>query len=219
MDHKILRTVAREFADLDLSAENTEIERLNVEVKQAEAAVVAAEERRREIARAISDFRGPSGRDVARALLDGRSPSDAAMAGPDIPTLEREKEALTAGIRDLQHLAQDLRAEISNVEGQARAKIMPSSQRVSEMIAGEAKALIEQIVPLYAALAAVSTTTRAGANILNKLRDVIQAAHGFHGFSGYGRKQEIPSETVEVLSKLDGKGPALKVQFLTIANL
>lgn len=218
MDQKILRNVAREFADLDLSTENAEIDRLKADLAQTEDKISAAEARRTEIARAIYDFRGPSGRDVARALLDGRSPTDAANAGPDVPTLEREKEALHAGIRELNYLAQDLRAEISAVEGQARSKIATASQLLADMIADDAKALIQQLVPIYAQLAAVATTTRAGANVLGKLGDVIKAANGFHGFAGYGIKQEVPAEITRVLAELDGKGQALKVQFLTFAN-
>lgn len=219
MDTKILAAVAREFSSLDLSDENETFASLQSEMRQTEERLAAADERRSAIAREIHEYRGPSGREVAQALLDGSSPTEAAKAGPDLQALEQEKQALIAGGRVLRDRIEEIRGQISNVESAARTKIIPGAQKLEGMLVGQALTVLEQLVSIFADLSALAGTTRFGGNKIVKLREVLNAANGFEGFAGYRRDIEVSPALNESLRHLDGKGPALRVGFLSVANL
>lgn len=219
MDQKILDAVSREFSAIDFTDELAEIAELQSELRLVEEKRVAVDERRSAIAREIHEYRGPSGDDVARAILDGLSPTEAAKAGPNMQALEGEKEALLAGGRALRDRAEDLRAQITNVETAARAKIVPGSQKLETMLISEALALLEQLVPVYANLTALAATTRFAGNKIVKLREVLNAANGFEGFAGYRRDIEVSPALNDTLRHLDGQAPALRTSFITVANL
>lgn len=219
MNGKILTDVAREFAELDFADENAQLAILQSELRLVEEKQVAVDDRRSAIAREIHEYRGPSGEEVARAILDGHTPTDAAKAGPDLQALEQEKSALVAGARSLRTRAEDIRAEIANVERAARMKIAPGAQKLEAMLISEALALLEQLVPVYANLSALAGTTWFSSHKMAKLREVLNAANGFDGFSGYRREIEVSAAVDGALRQLDGKGPALRVSFLSVANL
>lgn len=219
MDTKILRSVAREFADLDTSAGNAEVDRIKEKIAAVETAIERAEGRCTEIARLKDSYRGPSGRDVADALLANQSATVAATAFPDPATLEAERIALRAAIRELQHQAEDLRAEISRVEMASRHRIQEPSEKLASMIISEASTIGEQFLQLYAAASAVMATTRYGRAQLDAMREVAQGLVGPDGVCAGRRSIDVPVEIAEVLENLKGKGPSLPVGFITNAGI
>jgi len=219
MDNKILAEVAREFSELEFAEENAKIAELQSELRLVEEKRGDVDDRRSAIAREIHEYRGPRGDDVARAILDGLSPTEAAKAGPDRQALEQEKEALLAGGRALRDRAEEVRAQISNIESSARTKIAAGAQKLETMLSNEARLLLEQLVPIYADMSALAATTRLGGNKLTKLRDAINEASGFDGFVGHRRGIEVSPEINETLRHLDGNEPALRVGFISVANL
>lgn len=219
MDKKIMRIVAREFSELDFSVENVEVERIKEKIADVETAIERAEGRCTEIARLKDSYRGPSGRDVADALLANQSATVAATAFPDPAALEAERVALRAAIRELQHQAEDLRAEISRVEMACRHRLREPSEQLAAMIIAEAATLGEQLLQLYAAAAAVMATTRYGQAQLDAMREAAQGLAGPDGLCAGRRSIDVPSEITDLLQNLNGKGPALTVGFINSAGV
>lgn len=219
MNNKVLRDVALEFAELDFSAENAEVQRINEQIAEVDKAIERAEGRCTEIARLKDSYRGPSGRDVADALLENLSATVAASAGPDPATLETERVALRAAIRELQHQKEDLRAEVSRVEMSARSRLRTASEKFVAVIIDEARILGEQLLRLYASAAAVTATTRYGQAQLNALREAAQGLTKPEGVCLDRRLIEVPDEISDVLANLNGKGAALPVGFISNAGI
>ena len=219
MDKKLLAAVAQQFAGLDFSTENAEVERIREKIAEVETAIERAEGRCTEIARLKDSYRGPSGRDVADALLANQSATIAATSFPDPAALEAERVALRAAIRELQHQAEDLRAEISRVEMAARHRLREPSEQLAAMIAGEAATLGEQLLKLYAAAAAVTATTRYGRAQLDAMREAAEGLVKPDGLCIGRRSIDVPSEVADVLQHLHGKGSAMPVGFITSAGI
>ena len=219
MDTKVLRNVAREFAELDFSTENIEVARIKEKIAEVETAIERAEGRCTEIARLKDSYRGPSGRDVADALLSNQSASIAATSFPDPAALEAERVALRAAIRELQHQAEDLRAEISRVELAARHRLREPSEQLAKMIVAEAATLAEQLLQLYAAAAAVTATTRFGRAQLDAMRDAAEGLVKPDGLCIGRRSIDVPSEIADVLRNLEGKGAAMSAGFISSAGI
>ena len=220
MDQKILDAAAAAFAAVDISTENAQFAAIEAKIAEAEGAIVAADERCSAIAREKQEFRGPSGGDVADALLAGGGVTEAARAGPDIASLEAERESLRAGIRDLKHRVEDWRAELANIEQRARQKLAPAATRLIEGLQADAREAAERLATVYASLAAVSATTRFGAYETAVTRQIVSAATQSSGPLPYGLRQvEVPGEINDALRKLDGKGRALRVGFISHAGI
>lgn len=219
MKSEVLRKAAAEFAAVDVSDENAQIAEIEAKIAQAHEAIQAAETRCSEIARAKDDIRNPRGSDVASALLAGESATDAARAGPGVQALEDERLSLRDGIRALIYQVEDWRAEITNIESNARSKISQISLSFHDALVVDAREKLAEVAEIYAAAAAVSATTRYGSYETSLLRDIMEAASRsgalFHGL----RHIDVPTEINDVLRNLEGKGRALRVSLITRATI
>lgn len=216
MSAACLEATSSAFAALDLSTENARIVEIEADIAQLEAAEKSARERCTAISREIAEFRGPSGAAVADALLANHAPSDAAVLGPDLDSLEKEKAALLAGIQSLAQRAQAARAEKDEVKHGAKLKLRPISQPLVDELAEEATAMGERLLEIFASLSAISGTTDNGWQQARAVGLMVTGAVDDHGLLLRLRGSvETPAEIITALRALDGKGPALPVSIRT----
>lgn len=219
MKQEVLSKAAADFAAVDVSDENAQIAEIEAEIARAHEAIQAAETRCSEIARAKDDIRNPRGSDVASALLAGESATDAARAGPSVQALEDERLSLRDGIKALNRQVEDWRAEITNIESNARSKISQISQSFHDALMADAREKLTEAAEIYAAAAAVSATTRYGTYETSQFRDIMDVASR-SGALLYGLRQiDVPTEINDVLRNLEGKGRAMRVGLITRATI
>lgn len=216
MNISTLDATASAFAALDLSPENARIAQIEADIAQFEAAEKSARERCTSISREIAEFRGPSGAAVADALLANHAPSDAAVLGPDLDSLEKEKAALLAGIQSLAQRAQAARVELDDVKRGAKSRLRPISQPLVDELTEEATALGERLLQIFASLSAISGTTDNGWQQARAVGLMVTGAVDDHGLLLRHRGSvETPAEIITALRALDGKGTALPVSIRT----
>jgi hypothetical protein len=216
MNDAIIEATASAFAELDLSAENARIVEIEAGIAQLEAAEKSARERCTAISREIAEFRGPSGAAVADALLANHAPSEAAVLGPDLDALEREKAALVAGAQALAHRAQVARAELQEVKAEAKLKLRPITQPLVDELTEEATALGERALEIFASLSAIAGTTGNGWQQARAVGLMVTGAVDDFGLLLRLRGSvEAPADIVTALRALDGKGAALPVSIRT----
>lgn len=216
MNAATVDATASAFAALDLSAENARISQIEADIAQLEAADKSARERCTAITREIADFRGPSGAAVADALLANHAPSDAAVLGPDLDSLEKEKAALLAGAQSLGQRAQTARAELDELKREAKLKLRPLVQPLVDELTEEATDLGEQLIRIFAALSAISATTSTGWREANAVGLMVQGAVDDRGLL-LSRRGSVtaPAKIIATLRTLEGKGAALPVSIRT----
>lgn len=211
-----IEATAAAFVALDLSPENARIAEIEANIAQLEAAEKSARERCTAIAREIAEFRGPSGAAVADALLANHAPSDAAVLGPDLDSLEKERGALSAGAQALALRAQNARAELLEVKDGAKLKLRPIVQPLIDELTEEATAIAERLLEIFASLSAISGTTNNGWQQARAVGLMVAGAVDDFGLLLRLRGSvETPAEIITALRALDGKGPALPVSIRT----
>lgn len=212
MNPTTIDATASAFAALDLSPENARIAEIEADIAQLEAAEKSARERCTAISREIAEFRGPSGAAVADALLANHAPSDAAVLGPDLDSLEKEKAALLAGARDLADRVQAARDRLREIKASAKLKLRPISQPLVDELTEEATAMGERLLEIYASLSAISGTTDNGWQQARAVGLMVTGAVDDYGLLLRLRGSvETPAEIVTALRTLEGKGAALPV--------
>lgn len=216
MSAACLEAIASAFAALDLSTENARIAEIEADIAQLEAAEKSARERCTAISREIAEFRGPSGAAVADALLANHAPSDAAVLGPDLDSLEKEKAALLAGVQSLAQRTRAAHAEKDEVKRGAKLKLRPISQPLVDELAEEATAMGERLLEIFASLSAISGTTDNGWQQARAVGLMVKGAVDDFGLLLRLRGSvEAPAEIVTALRALEGKGAALPVGIRT----
>jgi len=205
-----LQPIAKALAALDFTTENERIAELQARESEFRDAKERAEARCSEIARFLHEGARPNGRAVADALLAAGSASAAATAGPSQDTMEAERVSLRAGIRDLQHRAEDTRTEIDVIQEQAMGRVRAVIEPLVAEIVDEARAIVAQLPPLYASLVAISDASKSGSFATNKLRAAIVGAQGVEALLDYRRTQDVPEELSAALRTLIGKVPAIR---------
>lgn len=210
MNTSILEQTAQALAALDFTAENQQIDELEAKIREHQAAIGRADERRREISKLLYENTRPDGKAVAEALLANASPVDAALAGPSREQMEAERASLQEGIRELTYSVQDLRSEIDRICSHAAAKTRDAAQPLADHIFNQARQAVAGLPSLYAAMVAVSDTTRASSYQSQQLREAIGAMHAGDGLLQYERIHQVPEEIVEALKPLATKGKALR---------
>ena len=216
MNPTTIDATASAFAALDLSPENARIAEIEADITQFEAAEKSARERCTAISREIAEFRGPSGAAVADALLANHAPSDAAVLGPDLDSLEKEKAALLAGAQSLAQRAQAARAERDEVKAAAKLKVRPISQPLVDELTEEATAIGERALEIFASLSAIAGTTGNGWQQARAVGLMVTGAVDDFGLLLRLRGSiETPAEIITALRALEGKGAALPVSIRT----
>lgn len=216
MNNATIDATASAFAALDLSPENARIAEIESDIGQLEAAEKSARERCTAIAREIAEFRGPSGAAVADALLAKHAPSDAAVLGPDLDSLEKERGALSAGAQALALRALNARAELREVKEGAKLKLRPLVQPLVDELTEEATSLGLEIIRIFAALSAISTTTGTGWREVRAVGLMVSGAVDDYGLLLHCRGSvKTPQSIVAALRTLEGKGAALPLSIRT----
>lgn len=216
MNITTLEATTSAFAALDVSPENARITEIEADIVQLEAAEKSARERCTAISREIAEFRGPSGAAVADALLANYAASEAAVLGPDLASLEKEKAALLAGAQSLAQRAQAARAELDGVKAAAKLKVRPLSQPLVDELTDEANAMGERLLEIFASLSAIALTTGNGWQQARAVGLMVKGAVDDFGLLLRLRGSvETPAEVVTALRALEGKGAALPVSIRT----
>lgn len=211
-----LDATANAFADLDVSPENSRIAEIEVDIAKMEAAEKSARDQCTVITREIAAFRGPSGAAVADALLANHAPGEAALLAPDLDSLEKEKTAMLAGVRELAERQVEAIREINEMKRAAQSKLKPIAQPLVDELAEEATALGERLLAIFASLSAISTTTGVGWREARAVGLMVSGAVDDQGLLLRLRGSvEAPTEVVTALRALDGKGAALPISIRT----
>lgn len=215
MDKAVIERVAREFAAIDCSDQNSRIAELEGKIRAAHEAVTRADQRVNEINVEIDAQKvrgGPSGRDVANALVAGVDVIEAVRAGPDIGELERERTVLRASIRDLNRDVEDRRAAIDSVRGEALAMANKAAQPARDALIASAREAAELIITCSAAMTAISrATTKLGLEEEYLLRNASDALMGQRNLAPFRQSAPVPREVIDLLRNLVGKGDALRI--------
>jgi hypothetical protein len=219
MHPKTIAAIGREFAELDFTVENAEIEQLEADIVEIDAARAKADERCREIVETLRHSPEPSGRQVASALIAGVSVSAAAAAGPTSADLEAEKTALRGGIAELAQRSEEARRRIDQVQVKARARLAPAAQRMVAIVEAEAIDLAERLLTTFAALDAIAIGTKFGTIEAAKTKRAADAAMRGQALLPFRLDIAVPTEITDALRNLEGKGKALPAWFRTVSNV
>jgi len=188
---------ARALQHLDLSAEFAEIDRLATEERRINAAREAGREKIQGLAAQKAQLKasGPDGASVADALLSG---SKTPVTHPEL--IDREIEAIRAGLNELGKQADAIRAEHSGAQSLAASTlaqavastIEPARQR----IAAAAAVLAEE----FAAAKAISAATRSSnhAALARELEEAVAHLHQERFLTGH--RIEVPAGVTEMLA-------------------
>lgn len=212
MHSKIINQMAAAFATVDFTSENSRIAELTDDIARMEDSISIADARRAEINRAMREERKPDGRVVADALLDGASTIEAAATAPTLKQMEHEKASLTAGILDLQDRISAANDEISYIRSNAFTKVREATLPVVDVLIADAREASAVIATAFASLSAIADATTWGRD------DARRAGAAVHGISSAGgllnlpRSLDVPTEIVEALANLAGKGSALRAR-------
>jgi len=206
---KNLQAVAQALEALDFTDENAKIAELEASLSELEAAIERGQARRSEIARVLIEGGQPPASAVADALLADPTTAAAAATAPDRAALESEKDALGQGIRELSFRAEDIRAEISTIKGQAMVRACDTAKPLTDEVIATASELLAGLLPLYATLSAISSATKARINSIDRMRDVIVAARGLDGLISNQRSVDVPVDLIKALRPIAEKGAAM----------
>ena len=188
---------ARTLKRLDLSAEFAEIDRLSAEQHRIDQAMESGRERTRELARQKQQSRshGPDAISVADALLSG---SETPVVHPEL--IDREIEAIRAGLNELGKQADVLRAEHSRAQSQAASMLAQavaySIEPARQRIASAAAVLAEE----FAAAKAISAATRSSnhAALARELEEAVAYLRQERILTG--DRVEVPAGVTEMLA-------------------
>jgi len=188
---------ARALEQLDLSSEFADIERLASEERRIEEAREAGREKIQALAAQKAQLKssGPDGLSVADALLAG---SETPVVHPEL--VDREIEAIRAGLHELGKQADALRAEHSRSQGQAASRLAQAVASTIEparrRIADAAAILAEE----FAAAKAISAATRSSnhAALARGLEEAV--AHLRQERILNGNQIEVPKAVTDMLA-------------------
>lgn len=210
INENTLRTTASALAQLDLTEENARIAELETSIADMERAIERGRVRHAEIGEMLADSSEPDGGVVADALLSDIAVQDAVAKSRSTDELEHERKALQAGLFDLRQRSDAAGAEIKEVKSAAEKRATAIVKPLADEIADEARQAGEQILECWAALETLGRATRG---VVPGRRETANALHhGLlidHGLLRRRSSVPVPSEIVEVLEGLAGKGAAL----------
>jgi hypothetical protein len=224
IDQKTLKSTGAAFDALDLEAENEQLAALAVEIVRLEKAKAAAEQRCNEIGATLreqslghaahgADFEGERGEAVADALLADVDPTEAAEAGPSIADLEREREGLMAGRRDLHRRITEAQRDIAEVKASAKRQAAELAGPLAEALIAEARDAATRLVDAYVSLRAVAVAVGGGAALRGErmTEGVVAAIYADPQLLPRQGEVAVPEAVLAAVRELDGKGPALKL--------
>ena len=210
MNENKLNQAATALASLDLSQEVEAITALQAAAAEIETAQEAAARRIREIADTLASQRAAA-EAVADALVAGRAPSEAATAGPGADALREEKDALKAGIAELEDRREKVRREIEALRDQAYSKIAVAARPLADAIEAEMRHLAERTVAAFAAASALSDVTRDFAMLRFSAAQAAKAVTGPDAPLTCDRA-ETPAAVLDALAPVARHGAALKAR-------
>ncbi len=220
MDAKTLDTAAKAIDALDLSDLNARAEAINAEIAHLQEAILAAEARRGEIIGDLANWRGPDAVAVADALLATGSPRDAVAVGPNREALTQERDTLGAAMRELQSCIDERRRDIADIEGAAFGRLSEAVAPMAQALAAEARQAAQSIVDSFVALSAINLATRAGRGEVDRLQRTMEAiAGGGDSIVPFAKRREVDSDTLALLARLEGKGPALPCRVASAVHM
>lgn len=211
MNENKLNQAATALASLDLSQEVEAITALQAAAAEIETAQEAAARRIREIADTLASQRAAA-EAVADALVAGQDPSAAATAGPGADALRDEKDALKAGIAELEDRREKVRREIEALRDQAYSKVAVAARPLADAIEAELRDAAERTVAAFAAASALSDATRSYASLRFAAETAAKAVAGPDKALPGRERAKTPAEVLEALASIERHGAALKAR-------
>jgi hypothetical protein len=202
---------------LDLSAENARLAEIAQQLAQIEQALSVANARREEVLILLRPYRSNSGSiplpdgtggAVANALLAGVSASEAAGIMVDEAQLERELDALKAGMAELQQRQSALTRERLALPSAVGRRILAEIKPLCDAIESEARDAALIIEEAFAALSAITKATRTHSVALEATAAAIAGMRGGRGLLAASDTVSVPASITELLGLLADKGPA-----------
>lgn len=211
MDMTMIDQAATALASLDLAEEVAAVTALAILSDEIEAAQDTAARRIREIADTLAN-RGSGAGAVADALVAGQEPSEAAAAGPGADVLREEKDALKAGITELEARRERARREADARRDAAYRKVADAAKPLADAIEAELCDAAERVVAAYGAAAALGDVTRDYARLRFAAQTAAKAVTGPDTALPGRERAETPDAILAALAPLARHGAALKVR-------
>jgi multidrug efflux pump subunit AcrA (membrane-fusion protein) len=230
IDSKVGASVGAALAALDFSPENARIAEIEADIARMEAARETAQARRAEISETLAPYRtqhslpaatpfADNGAAVADALLAELDPTEAASAHQTTENLEREREALMLGMKDLASRINGGRQEISDIRAGTCQRVAREVMPAMDAILSDAQDLARKLVESFAAMKAIAMAGRVGGARIIALENALhEGVFGQHCLLPYNNTIEVPPSVVEMLSVLANKGVALKAPLVTAVS-
>lgn len=207
----IFETTKQALQALDFTEENARYAEIQAELESFTDAQEKIRARNVEIDKTLRDIRDLKSEDAAKAadrLLDSGDVTEIAKAVSTEQDLRDERASLNATFGELTRRHQDLYPEGSLIQGHCRAVAAQTAQPIVDLILAEAREAAERLAVAYAAIDAVSNTTRSRINGQQELKEAFEALRGLFHHTGGFPAMTIPEDIRETLLPLQNKGPA-----------
>ncbi|GAA5058275.1 hypothetical protein GCM10023208_24600 [Erythrobacter westpacificensis] len=211
MDRGTMKRTAAAIAALDFADENRRLAEIEEEIAATESAIRTATSRCEAIATAIAEKSSMDGKAVAAALMERTDATIASYAARDESSLREESASLRAGMKELQHSAEDLRSELSRVRAEAQSRVARAIKPLVDELLAEQQDLARQMVAGFATISALDAGFGGAMAARGAMEKAVAGIAGQDRLIPWRRSEAVPSEILDLFRGIDG-GQALRAR-------